>query len=205
MQNVSRRSAAGSPATAAVLLTALAIALASASAARAGDLTSASFTSRGGHVSASGAGALLGVTLQSGGSVGQGDALGPSGSTTSLTTQSGGFWAVARGGLPTLDFDGDGVQAFLDPDDDGDGLDDVVETGTGVFVSASDTGTDPLNPDTDGDGVGDAEEVAAGSDPNDPLSLPPDIPAVPLAAAIALAGGVLASARRAIARGRSLA
>src|SRR6185436_10535298 len=31
----------------------------------------------------------------------------------------------------------------LRADTDGDGLSDLVETGTGVFVSASDTGTDP--------------------------------------------------------------
>jgi hypothetical protein len=37
-------------------------------------------------------------------------------------------------------------------DSDSDGLDDAVETHTGVFVSASDTGSDPLGFDTDGDG-----------------------------------------------------
>jgi predicted flap endonuclease-1-like 5' DNA nuclease len=40
-----------------------------------------------------------------------------------------------------------------DSDDDGDGLDDSVETGTGTYVGAGDTGTNPLNPDTDGDGI----------------------------------------------------
>ena len=40
-----------------------------------------------------------------------------------------------------------------DLDDDGDGLDDLNETGTNVYVDESDTGTDSLNPDTDGDGV----------------------------------------------------
>lgn len=52
-------------------------------------------------------------------------------------------------------------------DSDGDRLDDCVETDTGSFVSASDTGTDPFNPDTDGDGLLDGDEVlgtAAGLD-----------------------------------------
>lgn len=43
-------------------------------------------------------------------------------------------------------------------DSDGDGLDDAVETNTGMFVSLLDTGTDPNNPDTDGDGVLDGLE-----------------------------------------------
>lgn len=45
------------------------------------------------------------------------------------------------------------------PDTDNDGLQDGVETGTGTFVSASDTGTGPLAPDTDGDGLNDGPEV----------------------------------------------
>jgi len=52
--------------------------------------------------------------------------------------------------------------SFEDPcseDADGDGLPDCVETNTGIFVSAADTGTDPHNPDTDGDGLLDGEEV----------------------------------------------
>ena len=57
-------------------------------------------------------------------------------------------------------------------DADGDGLLDIHETGTGVYVSPTDTGSDPLNPDTDGDGFGDWQEVHAGSDPNDPNSQP---------------------------------
>ena len=66
-----------------------------------------------------------------------------------------------------------------DPDDDGDSLSDLVETSTGIFVSALDTGTDPLDPDTDGDGFSDGEEVGAGSDPNDPASAPDGSIAVP--------------------------
>ena len=51
-------------------------------------------------------------------------------------------------------------------DSDGDGLTDDVETGTGVFVDANDTGTNALVPDSDGDGLFDAFEVANNFDPN---------------------------------------
>ena len=144
--------------------------------ATASDLTSASFRSRGGHVIAGGSADLLGLTRFGGGSVGQSEALGLSGASTSLSTQAGGFWPIVQGGFPSIDLDGDGVQAFFDLDDDGDGLLDVVETGTRVFVSTSDTGTDPLDLDTDGDGIDDGVEVAMGSDPNVPNS-PPAVPA----------------------------
>ena len=46
-----------------------------------------------------------------------------------------------------------------DPDTDGDGIRDRFETGTGIYVSADDTGTSPTNPDSDGDGLGDGAEV----------------------------------------------
>jgi len=53
-------------------------------------------------------------------------------------------------------------------DEDLDGLIDALETDTGIFVSADDTGSDPLVADTDGDGLGDGKEVLDyGSDPND--------------------------------------
>ncbi|WP_438995659.1 putative Ig domain-containing protein, partial [Poseidonia sp.] len=87
------------------------------------------------------------------------------------------------------DYDGDGLANDLpadydpaeeptpglvaDTDDDGDGLDDSVETGTGNYVDGTDTGTNPLNPDTDGDGICDGPIAVAGvciagpdSDPN---------------------------------------
>ena len=45
------------------------------------------------------------------------------------------------------------------PDSDGDGLRDGVETNTGTWVSASNTGTNPLVADTDGDTLSDGFEV----------------------------------------------
>ena len=44
-------------------------------------------------------------------------------------------------------------------DTDSDGLLDSVETNTGVFISAENTGTDPLVSDTDKDGINDGDEV----------------------------------------------
>ena len=58
-------------------------------------------------------------------------------------------------------------------DTDADGLDDSVETNTGVYVSPTNTGTDPNNPDSDGDGAGDWYEVAASfTNPNSALHKP---------------------------------
>jgi hypothetical protein len=54
------------------------------------------------------------------------------------------------------------------PDSDGDSLIDSVETGTGVFVSESDTGSDPLDPDSDDGGLDDGREVFVSLDPTDP-------------------------------------
>ena len=66
-------------------------------------------------------------------------------------------------GSGTGDFDGDGLtdideyeETTTDPtkaDTDEDGLSDGVETGTGTYVSATNTGTDPKEADTDGDGT----------------------------------------------------
>ena len=67
------------------------------------------------------------------------------------------------------DFDGDGLPNELpsdydaaerptpglvaDTDDDADGLEDVVETGTSIYVDSNNTGSKPLDPDTDDDGI----------------------------------------------------
>jgi len=70
------------------------------------------------------------------------------------------------------DYDGDGITNFqesvngTDPtltDTDGDGLDDGVETNTGTWVNATDTGTDPANPDTDNDDLLDGVETNTGT------------------------------------------
>ncbi len=52
------------------------------------------------------------------------------------------------------------VTGCIDPTDtDGDRLKDCVETNTGIFVDANNTGTDPNNPDTDGDAIKDGDEA----------------------------------------------
>ena len=58
-------------------------------------------------------------------------------------------------------------------DVDSDGLLNEVETNTGVFLSAQETGTDPNNPDTDGDGWLDGDEVSLGTSPVDNTDAPP--------------------------------
>lgn len=62
------------------------------------------------------------------------------------------------------------------PDTDGDGLLDGVETGTGAYAGPDDTGTSPLIDDTDSDGVLDGLEVALGTDPTDGESFLEEIP-----------------------------
>jgi len=116
-------------------------------------------------------------------------------------------WAAAD--LEALDAspdrDGDGVadadDAFPDDpnesaDTDGDGLGDNAETGTGVYVSPTDTGTQPDDADSDGDGFNDGDEVTAGSDPNDyndPNPVP--VPMVPLMGWLVLVAGFVALGR----------
>jgi hypothetical protein len=65
---------------------------------------------------------------------------------------------------------GSGHRMGVDRDEDT--LLDGAETGTGIFVSASDTGTRADMADTDGDGFDDPTEVAAGTDPNDRFDYP---------------------------------
>ncbi len=157
----------------------------------AADLSSASYTLRGGHVAAGATAAASSTSFLGSGATGQGEPLGFSGSAIGLATIATGFMPILAGTFPSLDSDGDGVAFFLDPDDDGDGHLDGVETNTGVFASAADTGTDSLNPDSDADGFSDGEEVAAGSNPTNPLSTP-DTVQVPALNGLARLGLVLA-------------
>src|SRR5262245_907588 len=101
------------------------------------------------------------------------------------------------------DFDGDGPGDACDTDDDDDGLLDGVETGSGVFVSATDTGSNPLDPDSDDDGHLDGDEVANGSDPNDPLSPPAAVPSIGAGGQLLLASLMLGLGSRALRRRRS--
>jgi hypothetical protein len=55
----------------------------------------------------------------------------------------------------------------VDPDTDSDGLANIVETNTGIYVSPTDTGTKPNDDDSDDDGLKDGEEVLTfHTDPN---------------------------------------
>jgi hypothetical protein len=96
------------------------------------------------------------------------------------------------------DPDNDTTPNYQDTDSDNDGLGDAVETGTGVFVDANDTGTDPYTADSDGDGVSDGDEVLGGSDPTDGQSVPTqsDVPVNALPVLIALGAAAIAAARR---------
>ena len=97
--------------------------------------------------------------------------------------------------LDQNDSDGDTRGNACDQDDDNDEVLDDYETNTGVFVSAFDTGTDPLLEDTDGDGQSDGLELTLGSDPTDPTSVPePDRGVAQIAALLTVAA--LAARRR---------
>ena len=91
---------------------------------------------------------------------------------------------------------GSGTRMGVDRDEDD--LLNGVETNTGTFVDASDTGTNPALADTDGDGFLDGLEVSFGTDPNDPLEFPHPPPVVPGLSATAvglLAGALLFAAQ----------
>jgi hypothetical protein len=97
-----------------------------------------------------------------------------------------------------LDTDNDGAGNACDADDDGDGLLDTVETNTGIYVGADDTGTNPLVDDSDGDGYSDGAEVVAGTDPTDPQSHPSNsaVPALPWPGVALLAAAICGVARK---------
>ena len=86
----------------------------------------------------------------------------------------------------------DGLGDECDQDDDNDSALDIHETNTGNFVSAFDTGSDPLLADTDGDGYDDGDEVMFGTNPNDASSFPGAVPALEGTWLLALALSMLA-------------
>ena len=65
----------------------------------------------------------------------------------------------------------------VSPDTDGDGLPDLIETGTYSFVNRRDTGSYTNNVDSDADGFNDGLEVSQGTNPCDINSTPP--PGIP--------------------------
>lgn len=75
--------------------------------------------------------------------------------------------------LDGAEITGAGSRPATDPlngDTDGDTLSDAVETNTGTFVDANDTGTNPTLTDTDSDSTSDTVEIERGTNPNDPNS-----------------------------------
>jgi hypothetical protein len=84
--------------------------------------------------------------------------LGDSAASRDLTTYpENQFFTVSAPAI--VDTDADTIPDSIDLDDDGDGLDDTVETNTGVFIDVTNTGTNPLLADTDSDGFNDGAEI----------------------------------------------
>ncbi len=138
-----------------------------------------------------------------------GTVLKPAGETGTLTEDpqlvditADDFWRIADTSpcvVPSgsnIGYDKDAGGAV---DTDGDGLADTVETDTGVYVSPTDTGTDPAVADTDGDTYNDGDEVDAGTDPTDPASFPgsgSELPAASLLGLAALISATISAAAR---------
>jgi len=89
-------------------------------------------------------------------------------------------WKVEMRSLsPVITPEIDEIQIVL-ADVDVDGVFDILETNTGVFIDENDTGTDPNNPDSDGDGFLDGDEIDnlitdGSADPNDSTITPADL------------------------------
>jgi len=95
----------------------------------------------------------------------------PSGVSTSRTGQLlnyAGFLSTFSL-RPDLDTDGNGIPDELDPDNDGDALEDTEELSGSAFSPI--TATDVNDPDTDGDGMSDGDEALSGTNPQDTNSL----------------------------------
>jgi uncharacterized delta-60 repeat protein len=87
--------------------------------------------------------------------VGRGDA-----GARSVVRQTDGKFLAAGSTWSGFDNDFAIVRYEGDPaDSDGDGVLDIYETGTGIYVSPQNTGTSPNVIDTDGDGLSDGAEV----------------------------------------------
>ena len=167
---------------------------------QAADLSSAHYRHRAGSFGAIGVGPLTSGASQplysgSGVSLGAISETDPFGRLDSLRSVLPGFFWIQAGRSFSLDLDSDGVAYFLDEDDDGDGLLDVHETGTGSYVSPQNTGTSAVLADTDGDGYSDGFEVAGGTDPTNPASRPgsPSVPALPKLARLLLVVALIAA------------
>jgi len=98
---------------------ALVVGLALPSRASAVELSSASFRILGSNLNSGGHPAMLSTAPSPaigslGGSVGQSEALGFSGSLLTLRTVAPGFWPIVNGGFPTLDSDADVIAAYRD-------------------------------------------------------------------------------------------
>ena len=106
--------------------------------------------------------------------------------------------AIANGLQTDTDADGDGDAC--DEDDDNDGLLDIYETDTGIYLSPTNTGSDPLLVDTDGDGFDDASEVSWGSDPTDSSSNAATLPGLTWVGIAALVCTLTALASRIVRR-----
>lgn len=109
---------------------------------------------------------LMAILVNDNSSFGSNQVLASKSASSDLESAINSFNFETEAGIQTIsltvmnnDTDGDGTPNNLDADDDGDGLLDTYETSTGIYVSAIDTGTDPLIIDTDEDGVSDGDEV----------------------------------------------
>lgn len=122
---------------------------------------------------------LMAMLVNGGSDWGSNQVLAPKSTDADLTNGMRAFNFETEPGVQTVsltvdntDTDGDGTPDSSDTDDDNDGLDDSVETNTGTYVSATDTGTKPLIADSDSDGYQDGAETGGTtplgfvSDPN---------------------------------------
>jgi hypothetical protein len=114
---------------------------------------------------------LARLNLESGSFVGENGYGNLTGGLISATDHRMSLEIEAETGVVTqiadLEIGGIEISSYAPPiDSDGDGLSDSIETNTGTFVSATNTGSDPNNADTDGDGIDDGDEVDDGTNPN---------------------------------------